>query len=832
MNKIFKLLLLVPLLQLCAVALQVSSFYGCAVPTESLENGFDVRIFSYPLSGQQFKTRNFYYSRYTSTGMIGSTQVYGTTPYMTLTWTTQRTVREWGLYFINYPFLAEFTMYFSTDITGYHQFIFNSIDDGAMVFMGNGAFGCCDNTDISGVKSNAEILWAYKYDDNTPPDTQSTNVYLQAGIYYPLRIVYINILTLAALDFQIKNPLGETIDLENHLYILPDTVDENLCSTTTGALETTVITCQNDCTKAVTITTETVITTENTHYTLPHVVVTTPALSTITTTVACPKCSQTVTVTTETVISSGRTSISVIEIIVNTPVRTITTTVPCLTCSTPITITTEVVLTTGTVPETVEEVIVSTPVRTITTTVPCLTCSTPITITTEVVLTTGTAPVTVPEVIVGTPVSTLTTTVACPTCTAPVTITTETVITTGTAPVTVPEVIVSTPVSTLTTTVACPTCTAPVTITTETIITTGTAPVTVLEVIVSSPVETLSTTVPCVSCTAPVTITTETIITTGTAPVTVPEVIVGTPVSTLTTTVACPDCLVPITGTLTSVMSSGTVINTEVVIVISAPLITSIALSSSVYSIMTGGFHFSNSSAVSTIHQSSSKYIYSVSSYKYSFGSSTKVAGSDTLKSPSQYVTLTSTLTDTTLSSVFYSTTATTVDVISATESLSHTTESLLTRAVTTTDVKTIKVTVSCSPNTGSTPESLVGNQSKISYIYDPITSGPVSENFTSSKGASFTAEGPTTLQTETEYFTLNSILSVKSSISLSTPYQGQTQATSTSFPTKSDVLLSSSSVYSEIAEAPSEYTGGSTDGKSNSIFTYLLVFICVILFI
>ncbi|OWB80812.1 hypothetical protein B5S32_g5118 [[Candida] boidinii] len=329
MTNIFRLYLLILLSQLCSAASEVTPFFGCEVPTQSLTNGFDVRLFSYPLSGSEFKTRSFYYSEYTSTGMIGSTQVYDTTPSISFTWTTQTTVEEWGLSFINFPYLAEFTMYFVPDVTGYYQFIFNSIDDGAMVFMGNGAFACCDNTDISGVQANAEILWAYKLNDSTPAATESANTYLEAGIYYPLRIVYINIYTLSALNFQINNPSGQSLDLEKHLFILPDSVDQNQCLTTTPPAPvstiTTTVPCP-DCTGPVTFTTETVVTTGSTPVTFPEIIVSTPVstavstpVSTITTTVPCPDCTGPVTFTTETVVTTGSTPVTFPEIIVGTP---------------------------------------------------------------------------------------------------------------------------------------------------------------------------------------------------------------------------------------------------------------------------------------------------------------------------------------------------------------------------------------------------------------------------------------------------------------------------------------------------------------------------------
>ncbi|OWB85990.1 hypothetical protein B5S33_g4668 [[Candida] boidinii] len=279
--------------------------------------------------------------------MLGSAQVYDTTPYLQLTTVAQRTVEQWGLRFVNYPFLAEFTMYFTTDLTGYHQFIFESIDDGAMVFLGNGAFGCCDNTEILGGQADAEILWAYKYNATSEPDTQSTAVYLQKGIYYPLRIVYINISEYGLMEFQIINPLGRNIELENHLFVLPGNVNRNLCSTTTGQLQTATVTCTNGCTQVVTITTERVISTESTFYTVPQVVITTPPLSTFTTTVPCSTCTGPVTITTDTVITTGTAPVTLPQVIVSIPFATVTTTVTCVSCSVPITSTLTAVVSLG-----------------------------------------------------------------------------------------------------------------------------------------------------------------------------------------------------------------------------------------------------------------------------------------------------------------------------------------------------------------------------------------------------------------------------------------------------------------------------------------------------
>lgn len=174
----------------CSADVDVESYYGCEVPTASLKNGFDVRIFTYPVHGRDFATRSFYYSEYTSRGLVGSNQVLNTVPNISYNISTEATVEQWGISFTPFPLLAEFTMYLKVDITGFYQFIFNIIDDGAMVFLGNGAFACCDSKEISGVQENSEILWSYILTPWETPETQSVDVYLEADIYYPMRIVY------------------------------------------------------------------------------------------------------------------------------------------------------------------------------------------------------------------------------------------------------------------------------------------------------------------------------------------------------------------------------------------------------------------------------------------------------------------------------------------------------------------------------------------------------------------------------------------------------------------------------------------------------------------
>ncbi|OWB56945.1 hypothetical protein B5S28_g2863 [[Candida] boidinii] len=797
---------------------------GCvALASTSLDssNGFNIKFYStenfLPSWSGYFESESIYRYYTTMKPYLTIDDVQGY-PYLTYPAYPKNggVLTTWGVSFDVNNVLIEFTTYFKPDTSGLYQFEFGYVDNSIMVFIGENAFACCDGTQNADGSSGFDyFIWIKNQMKNTY--TQAAYYYFEADILYPIRIVYVN--EEAGAKFLLKAYLNDAeIDLSSHLWLLPATMNITDCQVTSVTYTPTVtatVPCF-DCSTPVTITTS---------LTNGIEVLISEPVDTITTIIPCFDCVPITILSTAYTTNSNGTS-PIVDIIVSQPVSTSFTTVPCPTCTKPVTITYESVITSGTDgPTTVVEIVVSQTVSIFTTTVPCLTCSGTVTISTQSLLSTGTAPVTVPEVIVMTPVSTFTTTVPCLTCSGTVTISTQSILSTGTAPVTVPEVIVMTPVSTFTTTVPCLTCSGTVTISTQSILSTGTAPVTVPEIIVMTPVSTLTTTSACATCTSPATISTEVVISTGSTPVTVPEVIIITPVSTLTTTSACATCSGASTISTMTVLTTG---STPVTVpeVIITPVST-----------LTNGFHFSNSSMVATFDLSSINYMYSVSSYndRDILSSSTKVTLSVAVESQGGYVTLRSTLAETTLTSGIYNTSATTVDILSATESLSRTTESLDSLAVTTTDLETIKLTVSCSSTTASVsisaPEVLVGSISTISYISEPTTSGSVSESFITSNGASFTAERRTTMGTNAEYFTLSNPLPVESA-KTTTTYQGQTQGASVLALTESNVLLSSSYANSDTTESLTEYTGGSTDGKSNRIFKFLLAVVCVILFI
>ncbi|OWB72144.1 hypothetical protein B5S31_g1849 [[Candida] boidinii] len=297
-------------------------------------------------------------------------------------------------------------MYFYAPYTGFYTFYFHNVDDGCMAFLGNGAFACCNSDDVSGGNDGNALLYA-NYNVDTGPTGNTAQVYLEGNIFYPLKIVYINVGNVGTFGFGIQDSNNQNLALQNYLFRLPGSVSEGQCTQASLELPKTSTTeiCIN-CQRPSTTTYITYISQSSLTYPVPQEVieVSAPPQTTIRSTVACLTCTATYSFTTGGFVTSGTTSIPGKIIYVSVPVSTITTTVPCTTCTGPVTLITETVITTGTAPETVVEIIVSTPMSTMSTTVPCTTCTGPVTLITETVITTGTAPETVVEIIVSTPI--------------------------------------------------------------------------------------------------------------------------------------------------------------------------------------------------------------------------------------------------------------------------------------------------------------------------------------------------------------------------------------------------------------------------------------------
>ncbi|GMF00857.1 unnamed protein product [[Candida] boidinii] len=195
----------------------INTNFGCYVPTQYLTNGFDVRLFSYPYLSTFYSSTSFYYTQYTSKGLISTvTGISGVPSFDYTPHGDGRTTNLWGMQFTPENFTMEFTMYFKAPNSGFYDFYFDSIDDGAMAFMGNGAFACCDNADISIAVDGTQMLFA-TWSSSTGPTGDSASVYLVGEIYYPMRIVFINHQNIGTLSFTLKYG-DEELDLKDYLY--------------------------------------------------------------------------------------------------------------------------------------------------------------------------------------------------------------------------------------------------------------------------------------------------------------------------------------------------------------------------------------------------------------------------------------------------------------------------------------------------------------------------------------------------------------------------------------------------------------------------------------
>lgn len=108
-------------------------------------------------------------------------------------------------------FTLELTGYIKVDVTGAYKFVINAADDVAGVAIGGGsAFDCCDSGLSKGVAdpffdANGVKDWDYS------PSPISADIYLHAGVYYPVRLMYANIYNYAHLETAIILPNGDII---------------------------------------------------------------------------------------------------------------------------------------------------------------------------------------------------------------------------------------------------------------------------------------------------------------------------------------------------------------------------------------------------------------------------------------------------------------------------------------------------------------------------------------------------------------------------------------------------------------------------------------------
>ncbi|OWB61609.1 hypothetical protein B5S29_g2506 [[Candida] boidinii] len=202
---------------------------ACNIPTDSLTHGFEAKIYSHPRYQEQYLDEN-YYNEYTSltpltsaTGIPGapSTFVYHRSP---------ATTSQWNMEFAPDHFLVEFVAYFFVAKSDVYQFDLIDIDNGLMIFLGAGAFDCCDSNTHNSQKGS-QIAWG-KYSNG--PKSSTSYAYVEGGVYIPIRIVFINRGDDALFTIVIKSSSGEAIDLADSLYQVPSEIPAG-CSAPSGS---------------------------------------------------------------------------------------------------------------------------------------------------------------------------------------------------------------------------------------------------------------------------------------------------------------------------------------------------------------------------------------------------------------------------------------------------------------------------------------------------------------------------------------------------------------------------------------------------------------------
>ena len=202
---------------------------GCALQTndESLTAGFQATFYNYlllndlfdyqyiangytvaPIIGRANRITNPNYSL----GLIGSILLSGIY--------NQVTVAA-GLGYVN-----ELTGYFYAKESGTYTFNLNNVDDAAMVWFGNNdAFTCCQPGVIPGGSVSGALLYSYGH-------RVSVNVDLEAGNYYPMRVVLLNVVGTSELDFSVITPAGTVLhdDWTSWVFSIANT-QNNVCDT-------------------------------------------------------------------------------------------------------------------------------------------------------------------------------------------------------------------------------------------------------------------------------------------------------------------------------------------------------------------------------------------------------------------------------------------------------------------------------------------------------------------------------------------------------------------------------------------------------------------------
>ncbi|CAI7109113.1 BEM_collapsed_G0017320.mRNA.1.CDS.1 [Saccharomyces cerevisiae] len=143
---------------------------------------------------------------------------------------------------------VEMTGYFLPPQTGSYTFKFATVDDSAILSVGGAtAFDCCAQQQPPITSTNFTINGIKPWGGSLPPNVEGT-VYMYAGFYYPMKVVYSNAVSWGTLPISVTLPDGTAIsdDFEGYVYSFDDDLTQSDCTipdpsnyTITGLITTT-----------------------------------------------------------------------------------------------------------------------------------------------------------------------------------------------------------------------------------------------------------------------------------------------------------------------------------------------------------------------------------------------------------------------------------------------------------------------------------------------------------------------------------------------------------------------------------------------------------------
>ncbi|CAI4545600.1 AQG_2a_G0025870.mRNA.1.CDS.1 [Saccharomyces cerevisiae] len=159
-----------------------------------------------------------------------------------------RVVSYWGtdlfgFYTTPTNITLEMTGYFLPPQTGSYTFSFATVDDSAILSVGgNVAFECCAQEQPPITSTNFTINGIKPWRGSLPDNIAGT-VYMYAGFYYPMKIVYSNAVAWGTLPISVTLPDGTTVsdDFEGYVYSFDDDLSQSNCTIPDPSKHTTSI---------------------------------------------------------------------------------------------------------------------------------------------------------------------------------------------------------------------------------------------------------------------------------------------------------------------------------------------------------------------------------------------------------------------------------------------------------------------------------------------------------------------------------------------------------------------------------------------------------------